>query len=221
MQGKRAIATLQDGLAFIRANTRVADVPGMPLRLYQADALTPLWEATEQDLDAVNLAPPFWAFAWAGGQALARYILDNPESVRNKRVLDLASGSGLVAIAAGMAGAADVAANDIDPICEAAVMLNAELNGVSVRYIAGNLIEGEAPDVDVVLAADVFYELRPAQKFMAFLKGCNEAGALILAGDPGRTYFPRPEFRQLAQYTVETTTEIENQAIRTAGVWTL
>ncbi len=221
VQGKRAIATLGDALAFIRANTRVAQAPGLPLRLHQADELTPLWEATEKDLAAANVAPPFWAFPWAGGQALSRYLIEQPESVRGKRVLDLASGSGIVAIAAALAGAADVAANDIDPICEAAVALNAELNNVTVRYIAGSLLDGGTPDFDVVLAGDVFYEQRPAQMFRAFLERCHQAGARVFAGDPGRTYFPREAFRQVAEYAVETTTEIENHPIQTARVWAL
>ena len=221
MQGKRAIATLEDAIAFIRANTRIAQAPGLPLLLHQADELTPLWEATEKDLSAANLAPPFWAFPWAGGQALSLYLLEHPEAVRGKRVLDLASGSGLVAIAAALAGGADVAANDIDPICEAAVALNAELNGVAIRYIAGSLLDGDPPAFDVVLAADVFYEQRPAQMFRAFLERCRASGASIFAGDPGRTYFPRDAFVQVAEYAVATTTEIENHPIQTARVWTL
>jgi predicted nicotinamide N-methyase len=221
VQGKRAIATLDEAKAFIRANTRVASAPGLPIRLQTADELTPLWEATEKDLAAANVAPPFWAFPWAGGQALSRYVLDNPEIVRGKRVLDLASGSGLVAVAAALAGAAEVVANDIDPMCEAAVSLNAELNGVNITYLAGNLLDGDPPDFDVILAADVFYEQRPAQMFRAMLERCHANGSNILAGDPGRTYFPRDAFMQVAEYAVETTTEIENHPIQTARVWTL
>ncbi len=221
MQGKRAIATLEEAKAFIRANTRIAPAPGLPIRLYTADELTPIWEATEKDLAEVNIAPPFWAFPWAGGQALAHYVLDNPETVRGKLVLDLASGSGLVAIAAALAGAAEVVANDIDPMCEAAVALNAELNGVAITYHGGNLLDGDPPDYDVILAADVFYEQTPAKMFRAMLERCHANGSLILAGDPGRTYFPRDAFRQVAEYAVETTTEIENHPVKTARVWTL
>lgn len=220
-QGKQAIATLEQARAFIRANTRVADLPALGMRVYQADELTPLWEATEKDLAQANVAPPFWAFPWAGGQALARYVREHADAFAGKRVLDIASGSGIVAIAAALAGAADVAANDIDPMCEAAISLNAELNNASVRYIAGSLLDGEPPPVDVIVAADVFYEQRPAQMFRTFLERAHQAGITVFAGDPGRTYFPREAFRQVAEYSVETTTEIENHPIQTARVWTI
>jgi predicted nicotinamide N-methyase len=221
VQGKRAIATLAEAKAFIVANTRVTLAPGLPIRLYTADELTPIWEATEKDLAEANVAPPFWAFPWAGGQALARYVLDNPEIVYGKRVLDLASGSGLVAIAAALAGAAEVEANDIDPMCEAAVSLNAELNDVAISYRGGNLLDGDPPGYDIILAADVFYEQTPAKLFRMMLERCNANGSLILAGDPGRTYFPRDAFKQVAEYAVETTTEIENNPVKSARVWTL
>lgn len=221
MQGKRTIATLAEAKAFIRANTRAASVPGLPVRIYTADELTPIWEATEKDLAEANVAPPFWAFPWAGGQALSHYVLDNPDLVRGKLVLDLASGSGLVAVAAAIAGAAQVVANDIDPMCEAAVALNAELNAVSIDYLGGNLLDGDPPDYDVILAADVFYEQTPARLFRAMLERCHANGSLILAGDPGRTYFPRDTFRQVAEYDVTTTTEIENNPVKSARVWTL
>ena len=221
VQGKRAIATLAEAKAFIVAKTRVAMAPGLPIRLHTADELTPLWEATEEDLAEANIAPPFWAFPWAGGQALARYVLDTPEIVRGKRVLDLASGSGLVAIAAALAGAAEVVANDIDPMCEAAIALNADLNTVAISYHGGSLLAGDPPDYDIILAADVFYEQTPARMFRAMLERCHANGSAILAGDPGRTYFPREAFRQVAEYAVETTTEIENHPIKTARVWTL
>lgn len=220
MQGKRTIATLAEAKAFIRANTRAASVPGLPIRIHTADELTPIWEATEKDLAEANVAPPFWAFPWAGGQALSHYVLDNPDLVRGKLVLDLASGSGLVAVAAALAGAAQVVANDIDSMCEAAVALNAELNAVSIDYLGGNLLEGDPPDYDVILAADVFYEQTPARLFRAMLERCHANGSLILAGDPGRTYFPRDAFKQLAEYDVTTTTEIENNPVKSARVWT-
>jgi predicted nicotinamide N-methyase len=214
-------ASLEARMAFICTNTRAVSVPNLPIRIYTADELTPLWEATEKDLARHNVSPPFWAFPWAGGQALAHYILDHPETVRGKRVLDLASGSGLVALAAALAGAADVAANDIDPMCAAAIALNAELNAVPIRFIDGNLLDDAPPDVDVILAADVFYEQRPAQMFRAFLERAHASGISVFAGDPGRTYFPRDAFRQAGEYSVQTTTEIENHPVQTARVWTI
>jgi predicted nicotinamide N-methyase len=216
------MSDLARSIAFIRANTRPVEVPGLSgIRLFTADELTPIWTATEKDLAKENIAPPFWAFPWAGGQALARYVLDHPGIVRGRRVLDLASGSGLVAIAAAKAGASHVTANDIDPMCEAAIAVNAELNSAAIDYLRGDLLEASLPKADVILAADVFYEQTPARRFLAFLQRARAAGISVFAGDPGRTYFPRDEFRQLAEYAVETTTEIENHPIQTARVWTL
>jgi predicted nicotinamide N-methyase len=215
------MASLEERTAFIRANTRPIGVAGLPIRIFTADELTPIWEATEKDLEKHNIAPPFWAFPWAGGQALARHVLDHPELVRGKMVLDLASGSGLVAIAAAKAGAAVVEANDIDPMCEAAIAVNAELNGVAVEYLCGDLLGGAMPEADVILAADVFYEEGPARRFLAFLQQAYAAGISVLAGDPGRTYFPKGAFKLLAEYDVETSMEIENNLVKTARVWTL
>ncbi len=203
----------------IRGHTRPLPVPGLePIRLYQADELTPLWTATEADLTAKKLAPPFWAFAWAGGQGVARYLRQHPETVAGKRVLDLASGSGLVAIAAALAGAAHVVANDIDPMCEAAIMLNAELNGVRIAFAGGDLLGGAAPDADVVLAGDVFYEQDMTQRFHAFLLDARLAGAEVFAGDPGRAYLPAG-LELAAGYTVATSLEIESATSKTARVW--
>lgn len=215
------VRTLDQSIAFIRANTRALGVPGLdPIAIWTADELTPIWEAREADLQRHGVEPPFWAFPWAGGQALARYILDHPETVRGRRVLDLASGSGLVAIAAAKASG-EVTANDIDPMCEAAVAANAELNGVAIGWRAGNLLEATPEDFDVILAGDVFYEATPAQRFLAFFKLMHQRGCAIFVGDPGRTYFPRDAFRQLAEYEVATSTEIENRPVKTARVWTL
>jgi predicted nicotinamide N-methyase len=214
--------SLARSVAFIRANTRPLEVSGLSgIRIFAADELTPIWSATEADLAKGNIAPPFWAFPWAGGQALARYVLDHPEIVRGKRVLDLASGSGLAAIAAAKAGAARVIANDIDPMCEAAIAVNAELNDVAIGFLAGDLLDAPPPATDVILAADVFYEQTPARRFLAFLRSAREQGIVVFAGDPDRTYFPRDAFRQVADYAIETSAEIENAPIKTARVWTL
>lgn len=213
---------LADAVAFVRANTRAAPVPGLdPIRLWTADELTPIWEATEADLQRNNIAPPFWAFAWAGGQAVARYLLDNLGAVRDKRVLDLACGSGLVAIAAAKAGAASVTANDIDPMCEAAVAANAGLNAVEIGWIGDDLLGSDPDGYDLVLAGDVFYEQEMAKRFLAFLQRARASGAAVLVGDPGRSYFPRDAFRLVTEYDVATTTEIENRPVKSARVWTL
>jgi predicted nicotinamide N-methyase len=213
--------------AFVRANTRPIPVPGLadhglsPIRLFQADELTPIWQATQDDLDAGNIPPPFWAFAWAGGQGVARYLLEHREAVAGKRVLDLASGSGLVAIAAALAGATDVIANDIDPMCEAAIALNADLNGVEISFIGGDLLDGATPDVDVILAGDVFYEQGMAARFHAFLLEARLAGVDVLVGDPGRAYVPRTGLELVGEYAVETSMEIENASTKTTRVWRL
>src|ERR1043166_7274698 len=153
---------IDDRKAFIRANTRLTPVPHVPeISLHVADESVPMWEKTEEELGAIGLPPPYWAFAWAGGQALARHVLDHPDIVAGQRVLDLAAGSGLVAIAAAMAGAAPVIAADIDAFTESAVSLNAEANGVYVEIIAQDLLDRPVPAAvryDVILVGDLFYE---------------------------------------------------------------
>lgn len=211
--------SLADSITFLRANTRAVAVPGLPISLWTADELTPIWQAREADLKRANIEPPFWAFPWAGGQALSRYVLDHAGNVSGMRVLDLACGSGLVAIAAAMAGGI-VSANDIDPMCEAALGANAELNGVSVGWIAGDLLDA-TPAFDVVLAGDVFYEQTMAKRFLAFLQRMHAGGARVFVGDPGRSYFPRDAFIQCAEYEVATSLEIENNPIKSARVWRL
>ncbi len=213
-----------DRLAFIKANTRPLPVPSLPdIRLYQADEVTPLWLMTEKDLDTRRLAPPFWAFAWSGGQALARYILDHPEAVTGRRVLDLACGSGLVGIAAARAGAAAVLCNDIDPFAAAAVELNAGLNGVHIDFLSGDLLAGPVPDVEVVLAGDICYEKSMTGAMLTFLGRAAAKNVTVLVGDPHRTYFPVKDsggdFRKLADYRVRTIADIEDAAEKPATVW--
>lgn len=169
----------------------------------------------------MGVPPPFWAFAWAGGQALARYLLDHPETTRGRRVLDLASGSGLVGIAAMKAGAAHVLAADIDPFCAAAVRLNAEANGVSLDFTADNLLDRAPPEVDLICAGDVFYEKPMADSVIAWLKTARARGADVLIGDPRRSYFPKGDLVQLAEYQVPTTRELEDQAVKRSGVYRL
>jgi predicted nicotinamide N-methyase len=222
MKASRIDQTLTGRRAFILDNTRPQAPPHTPeLTLYLADEITPIWKLTEEALAEIGLPPPFWAFAWAGGQALARYILDHPESVAGKRVIDFASGSGLVAIAAMKAGAASVLAADIDVFCEAAIGLNAELNAVAVAFTEVNLLDAPPPVVDVLLAGDICYERPMAEAVMAWLAQGRAAGASVLIGDPGRTYFSKDGLVKLAEYQVQTTRELEDMAVKRTSVWTL
>ncbi|MGA1343897.1 MAG: class I SAM-dependent methyltransferase [Hyphomonas sp.] len=218
----RCLAGMQ---AFIEANTRLLPVPGLaaagtPLRLWQAAAIPPIWSATETDLSQQGIEPPFWAFAWAGGQAIARLILEQPGIVEGKRVLDIACGSGLIAVAAARAGAADVAANDIDPLCEAAVALNAAANGVTVTWRGGDLLDGPGPDVDVIMAGDVFYQRQMAERFTAWLSQAAARGAAVYAGDPGRAYAPVSLAPPIAEYDIDTLPDLESAVSRRTRVWT-
>lgn len=213
---------IADREAFILANTRLQSPPHTPeLTLYLADEITPIWRLTEEDLGKMGLPPPFWAFAWAGGQAIARYILDHPEIVAGKRVIDFASGSAIVAIAAMKAGAASVLCADIDAFCGAAAKLNAAVNGVVISYTDENLLEAPPPPVDVILAGDICYEKPLAEQTMGWLQQGKTAGVEVLIGDPGRTYFPKQGLTKLAEYQVATTRELEDMEIKKTGVWTL
>jgi len=213
--------TLEGRRAFILANTRLQAPPHAPeLALWLADEVTPIWRLTEEALAEIGLPPPFWAFAWAGGQALARYVLDNPGLVAGKRVVDFAAGSGLVAIAAMKAGAASALAADIDVFCEAAVTVNAEANGVAVAFTDVDLLDRDPPEADVFLAGDICYEKPMAERTMAWLTKARNAGATVLIGDPGRTYFPKTGLELLAEYQVPTTRELEDQEVKRTRVWT-
>jgi len=208
--------------AFILANTRLQAPPHTPeLVLHLADEITPIWRMTEEALAEIGLPPPFWAFAWAGGQALARYVLDHPELVRGRRVLDFAAGSGIVGIAAASAGAGHVLCADIDAYCSAAVELNAAANGVSVAFTEQDLLDAPAPDVEVILAGDICYEKPLAKRVMAWLGAARDLGATVLIGDPGRSYFPRTGLDKLAEYQVQTTRELEDMEVKRTAVWTL
>ncbi|WP_369061495.1 methyltransferase [Caulobacter sp. 73W] len=216
------VPTLEGRRAFILENTRLQAPPhALELVLHLADEITPLWRMTEEALEEIGLPPPFWAFAWAGGQALARYVLDHPELVRGKTVVDFATGSGLVAIAAMKAGAARVIATDIDVFCEAAVSLNAEANRVVVDFTDRNLLDDAPPQAEVFLAGDVAYEKPMAEKVLAWLGTARDGGAKVLIGDPGRTYFPKSGLEKLAEYQVPTTRELEDLAVKKTSVWTL
>jgi len=207
---------------FIVEHTVLAASPLVPeVQLHLASELVPLWQMTEEELSAAVVEPPFWAFAWAGGQALARYALDNPAVVRGRRVLDLGAGSGLVAIAASLAGASQVTASDPDAYAQASIELNAEANGVAVPEILGDCI-GTTGDVwDVILVGDVFYERALTERLEPWLRGLVGGGVDVLVGDPRRTYLPREGIEELAHYTVPTSRELEDTDIRNARVWRL
>ena len=204
---------------FIHANTSLMAPPHVPeIALHLADEAHDLWQRTEDELTEIGLPPPFWAFAWAGGQGLARHILDNPSLVEGRRVLDFATGSGLVAIAARKAGAAQVVAADVDPFCETAVRLNAAANRVDVAFDDRDLI-GEAVDFDVLLAGDVFYDSAFADRLVPWFSRLAANGTTILVGDPGRSYLPRERLAKLAEYQVPVTRALEDAEVKRTIVW--
>ncbi|MFC4068107.1 class I SAM-dependent methyltransferase [Actinoplanes subglobosus] len=203
-------------LEFVRAHTVLAPVPFVPeVSLFQAEDPIALWEATESS--GSPQPPPFWAFAWAGGQALARHVLDDPDLVAGRSVLDLATGSGLVAVACAKAGAAPVTANDIDPLSLAAAQANAEANGVRVTPVEADLLDSD-DRFGVVLAGDVFYSREMAGRVLPFLRRAAGRGSLVLVGDPGRAYLPEGLI-QRAVYDVPVIEELESMPIRRTAVW--
>ena len=208
-----------DPVAFIRANTSLIAPPHVPeIVLHLADEAHDLWQLTEEELQEKGLPPPFWAFAWAGGQGLARYVLDTPGCVQERKILDFATGSGLVAIAAAKAGAAHILAADIDPFCAAAVALNTEANGVSVDFIGRDLI-GVDEGWEVVLAGDVFYDRAFAERLGPWFSALATRGAMVLVGDPGRAYLPKERMTQLAEYQVSVTRALEDSEVKRTRVW--
>ncbi len=214
---------------FVTANTTI-DKPALTpeIALHLATEATPLWHATADRLADTAAEPPFWAFAWPGGQALARYVMDNAEIVAGRRVLDIATGSGLVAIAAAKAGAASVTANDIDPISLAAVALNARLNGVAVTTTVDDLTrlsttegrpEDSSEDWDVVLAGDIFYDREMAARFTPWLSNRAASGTLVVIGDPNRIYLPTEGVDRLISYDVQTSLDLESVTMLTTTIW--
>ena len=221
--GAAPSSAIADPAGFIRANTRPLPVPLVPeIVLRVADEAVPLWSKTEDELGEVGLPPPFWAFAWAGGQALARFILDHPHYVAGKRVIDLAAGSGLVGIAAMKAGARCVTGYDIDAFARSAMALNAADNGVALDVRGDDLLGGAAaPDAETILAGDIFYERDTAQRAFAFLSARATRGATVLIGDPGRSYLPRDRLRKILEYQVPVTRDLEDAEIKNTAVWGL
>ena len=205
---------------FVRRSTIVAAPPLVPeIQLHLATEVTPLWQATEVTLERTALPPPFWAFAWAGGQAAARYLLDHPGLLRGRRVLDVGAGSGLVAIAAALAGAAQIAAADIDPIAAVAQRLNAALNDVALQPLTQDPIDAGAPSTEVVVAADVCYEAPLANRLWPWLRALAAAGRLVIIADPGRKYLTTDGLVPLATYTVPTPLDLEDRDRRETTVW--
>jgi len=205
---------------FVHANTAIATPPLVPeIRLHLATEITPIWQASEDTLARGQVPPPFWAFPWAGGQALARHVLDHRDIVAGKRVLDFGAGSGLAAIAAARAGAARVTAAEIDDFAAAAVALNADLNGVVVEVETADLIGTSGAFWDVVLVGDMCYEQPLADRLTAWLRMLARDGIMVLLGDPGRSYVPRSGLTALARYTVATSRELEDRESREGVVW--
>ncbi len=210
-----------DRRGFIVTHTRLQRPPHTPeIALYLADEITPIWRLTEDELGRMGVPPPFWAFAWAGGQALARYLLDHPGEVADREVIDFATGSGLVAIAASLAGARSVLAADIDPFCADAVAVNSGANGVALAFTGDDLLDRPPPVADLICAGDICYEKPVAERVLAWLATAHAAGTRVLIGDPGRSYFPREGLVQLAEYEVATARELEDAAVKRTGVWT-
>jgi len=209
-----------DPALFVRGNTVVTAPPLVPeIRLYLATEITPIWQGTEETLARSALPPPFWAFAWAGGQALARYLLDHPAEVAGRSVLDFGAGSGLVAIAAAKAGAASVFAAEIDHFAAAAIAANAALNDVAIAVTTADLLDTVDPRWEVVSAGDVCYERPMADRVTGWLRGLAARGTLVLLGDPGRAYLPSEGLVERARYLVPTSRELEDRDTRDAVVW--
>jgi predicted nicotinamide N-methyase len=213
------------GEEMVRANTRLSSVALVPeLRVHQASEPIGVWQRTERAAGRTGLDPPFWAFAWAGGQALARYLLDHPETVKDRQVIDIASGSGLVAIAAARAGAAAVTGYDIDPLAIAAITLNAAANGVTVLAVQADILDSDildtgGPGPDVLLVADAFYERELARRVTRFLARGQARGADVLVGDFGRAYLPRDRLAPLAAYDVPGLSALEDSDVKRTTVW--
>ncbi|MFM2279259.1 MAG: hypothetical protein RLZZ444_1490 [Pseudomonadota bacterium] len=208
-----------DPETFILANTGVLQPPHVPeIALHLADEAHDLWLKTEEELEEIGLPPPFWAFAWAGGQGLARFVLDHPEIVLGRKVVDFASGSGLVAIAAMKAGAGSVLATDIDPWTETAIRLNARLNDVAIGFSSANIV-GTMVAGDVLLAGDVFYDQSFANALIPWFTALRVSGMRVIVGDPGRSYCPRDRMQPLATYMVPVTRALEDSEVKKTVVW--
>ena len=205
---------------FILANTKPLAPPLVPeITLRLAEESLPIWQKTEDELGEMNLPPPFWAFAWAGGQAVSRYLLDHREICEGRAAIDLGTGSGLSAIAAAKAGAGPVLAADIDRLALAACTLNADANGVKVETTDTNLLAAEAPTEALIIVGDLFYERELAARVVRYIDDAKDRGCAIYIGDPRRSYFPEGRFTPLAEYQVPVTRELEDFEIKRTIVW--
>lgn len=211
-----------DPEGFIRTNTALETPAMVPeFKLWLATEYVPIWQATEAWLEEQNVDPPYWAFCWPGGQAVARYLLDNPELVHGKRVIDFAAGSGVSSMAAAQAGAASVVANDIDELSLVAARLNARANGLEIAVSSEDWLAAPdtAPEADVVIAGDVCYEREMSVRALAWLRGHANQGRLVLLGDPGRNYFSAQGLEERARYEIPTSLQLENRGMRETVVW--
>jgi len=211
-----------DPEGFIRNNTALETPAMVPeFKLWLATEYVPIWQATESWLEEQNVDPPYWAFCWPGGQAIARYLLDNPVLVRGRRVIDFAAGSGVSSMAAARAGAASVLANDIDALSLVAARLNGEANGIAFNVSADDWLAGPDgnPDADVVIAGDVCYEREMSARALAWLRSHARLGRLVLLGDPGRNYFSAQGLEERARYDIPTSLQLENRGMRETVVW--
>jgi predicted nicotinamide N-methyase len=209
-----------DRSLFVRRNTEITEPPLVPeIRLHLATEISPIWQATEESLAQGGVPPPFWAFAWPGGQALARYLLDRPEQVAGRSVLDFGAGSGLVAIAAAKAGASRVLAAEIDQFAAAAIPMNAALNGVTVEVAMGDFIDSANHGWEIITAGDVCYELPMADQVTQWLRDQARRRCLVLLGDPGRAYLPAGGLLERARYVVPTSRDLEDRETREAVVF--
>jgi predicted nicotinamide N-methyase len=207
---------------FIRTNTKLLAVPLVPeVRLHLAEESLAIWRQTEEELGRMNVPPPWWAFAWAGGQALARYVLDNPALAAGRSVLDLGAGSGLTGITAMQAGAARVLAADTDPFALAAIAFNAAVNEVAIDATGADLLAAPPSGFDLILVGDLFYERALAERVLAFLEAARAKGSAVLVGDPRRSYFPKERFAVVAEYSVPVTRDLEDMEIKHTCVWRL
>ena len=197
--------------SFVVRHSRLRPVPGLEeVRLHLADEVLPLWHAAQLETGDADAPLPYWAFAWAGGLAIARYLREHPDAVRGRRVFDLGSGSGLCAIAALSAGATTATSADIDPFAAAAIALNARANRCRVAVVRRDVLDDEPPDADVILAGDCSYEASLADRVFPWLRRARDRGIDVLIGDPGRRYLPTDQLVELAIYDVQTTTELED-----------